>query len=109
MRALTWVEELRVEGSLVPNRRGELYRLAADELEKLRKDAERYRRLRENWVNCSEINLHGRLSVIDAHLDRLLQEEKLGGTPALATLDSTLNPVGNDYDLVDAQSLKEID
>lgn len=37
-----------------------------------RRDATRYRRLRENWVDCDELGLHGRLAVIDACVDRLL-------------------------------------
>lgn len=32
---------------------------------------------------------------------------KLGGTPALVEATSPLNPVGNDYDLVEAQDMRE--
>jgi hypothetical protein len=41
---------------------------------KCREDAERYRRLRENWIDCAELGLHGRLSVIDAAIDAALKE-----------------------------------
>lgn len=37
-------------------------------------DANRYRRLRENWIDCEELNLHGRLSVIDVAVDALIRE-----------------------------------
>lgn len=39
------------------------------------RDAERYRRLRENWIDCDEIGLHGRLALIDYHLDQILKAE----------------------------------
>lgn len=35
-------------------------------------DAIRYRRLRENWLDSDEIELHGRTAVIDAKVDGLL-------------------------------------
>jgi hypothetical protein len=37
-------------------------------------DAMRYRRLRENWIDCDELGLHGRLSVIDAAIDRVIEK-----------------------------------
>lgn len=32
-------------------------------------DAARYRRIRENWIDCDELGLHGRTAVIDARID----------------------------------------
>lgn len=43
------------------------------ERDALKKDAERYRRLRENWIDCEELQFHGRLSAIDARLDAAMQ------------------------------------
>lgn len=42
-------------------------------IDSLMKDAERYRRLRENWIDCEELQFHGRLSAIDARLDAAMQ------------------------------------
>lgn len=49
---------------------GETYDSVAEK--RIYKDAERYRRLRENWIDCDELDLHGRLAAIDAHLDKVL-------------------------------------
>jgi hypothetical protein len=46
------------------------------ELDALRLDAERYRRIRENWLDCDELDLHGRLSVIDNNIDEHLAIDK---------------------------------
>jgi len=48
------LEELEIESKLVPNRRGELYRLAAEEIRKYRRDADTVYRVkvvvsREEW------------------------------------------------------------
>lgn len=40
------------------------------------KDSARYRRLRENWIDCEELHLHGRLSAIDAAVDAAMSGEK---------------------------------
>lgn len=45
-----------------------------DEMKAMAKDAARYRRLRENWIDCEELGLHGRLAAIDAEIDRRLIE-----------------------------------
>ena len=36
-------------------------------------DAERYRRIRENWIDCGELGLHGRLAVVDATVDAAMR------------------------------------
>lgn len=43
------------------------------EIERLRKDAGRYCRIRENWIDCGELCLHGRLAVIDTVIDRAMR------------------------------------
>jgi len=40
------------------------------------RDAGRYRRIRENWIDCDELNLHGRLSVIDAAIDSAINTKE---------------------------------
>ncbi|MFA9439448.1 hypothetical protein ACDA63_07405 [Uliginosibacterium sp. sgz301328] len=56
------VEQYRINKAY----RGPLYgRPSADVLA----DAKRYRRLRENWIDCEELNLHGRLAVVDKAID----------------------------------------
>jgi hypothetical protein len=41
-----------------------------------KKDAERYRRIRENWIDCVELGLHGRLAVIDTAIDAAIKERQ---------------------------------
>jgi hypothetical protein len=43
------------------------------------RDAKRYRRIRKNWLDCGELNLHGRLSVVDAAIDAALTQEQERG------------------------------
>jgi hypothetical protein len=58
-----------------------------DEMETLRVDAYRYRRLRENWIDSTEIALHGRLSVIDARVDELIDAASHAqGAPGMTLL-----------------------
>ena len=45
----------------------------------LERDAARYRRLRENWIDCDELGLHGRLAAIDDRVDRALYDHMLRG------------------------------
>ena len=47
---------------------------AADEIERLRKDAARYRRLRENWIECNELSFAGRLAALDARVDAAMRD-----------------------------------
>ena len=51
-----------------------------------KRDAERYRRLRENWVDCSEIGLHGRTVVIDSVVDLMI---KTGTAPETEVQDKS--------------------
>jgi 5-methylcytosine-specific restriction endonuclease McrBC regulatory subunit McrC len=37
------------------------------------RDAARYRRLRENWIDCEELSLHGRLAAVDVVVDAAMQ------------------------------------
>jgi hypothetical protein len=41
-------------------------------------NAARYKRLRENWIDCEELGLHGRLSAIDSHIDAAIQGARNG-------------------------------
>jgi hypothetical protein len=44
-------------------------------LKELERDAARYRRLRENWLDCPELSLHGRLAVVDWCVDYFLLQD----------------------------------
>lgn len=47
-----------------------------EQLQRMTLDAARYRRLRENWIKCEELNFAGRLVVIDAAVDAAIAKQK---------------------------------
>jgi hypothetical protein len=47
--------------------------LSPAEHAEIARDAARYRRLRENWIDCEELSLHGRLAAVDAVVDAAMQ------------------------------------
>ena len=63
---MEWIAEQMAENGMVTQ---------AWEVLEMEKDAKRYRRIRENWLDCDELNLHGRLSVIDNRIDAALGSE----------------------------------
>lgn len=65
----TFTTEVVDVDKLLDNRPG-----TAGDVKRIVRDAARYQRLRKNWIDCDELNLHGRTAVIDARVDEVLSK-----------------------------------